>query len=482
MKISVLTLGCKTNQAESADIEQELSRSGHQIVGISERPDVCVINTCSVTSRADYQSRRLIHMALRDDSKVIVTGCYAELNHKRLKEINGNIEIVRNAEKSNLINVILRKTLSNVINHPHPRIKCGAGSHPPPSRGRELRSPQKVTRPFGDIVWNIINKHSPSPGGGGLGGGGAEPLLSNGLAMPNTRQRPAIKVQDGCNNSCSYCAVPLARGKSRSIRINEVIEKIKTCESLGYKEVVLTGIHLGTYGLDLGSGESLSNLVKHILINTGIARIRLSSLEINEINEELLELVADDRICKHLHLPLQSGDDNILRSMKRRYSAGEYRRTIERLMSIHSGIAIGADVIVGFPGEGEAEFNNTKHLIEEIPFSYLHIFPYSCRPATEAATLPMKVTKKIKKERASILREIGINKKESYIKNNVGKIVDVIVEGSRMEGKVGTAGNYIKVFLRGESDIKDGMLVNVRISGYRDGMATGIVYTRPAAH
>ncbi len=409
MKIAVLTLGCKTNQAESMNMEHALNNAGHQIVEMLEKPDICIINTCTVTSKADYQSRQLINRALKNNAKVIVTGCYAELNNEQIKNIDNNIEVIRNNNKSNIINMIPNEYSSGNIN---------------------------------------FSKYA--------------------------RHRPAVKVQDGCNYSCSYCAIPMARGRSRSIPIDRVISEIKFYESLGYKEIVLTGIHLGTYGLDLKPKKSLSMLLDNILKNTNIPRIRISSLEIKEIDDKFLELLTEERICKHLHIPLQSGDDNILKLMNRTYSTKDFLSGIERIIKKVPEISIGTDVIVGFPSEGELEFENTKKLIESIPFSYLHVFPYSPRPRTKAVTFSGQVAGAIKKERVTILREIGMAKKEDYIEKNIGKSLDIIVEDRCEDGVIGTAGNYIKVLVTDENNIKEGMLVNVHVLGHKDGIAIGI--------
>jgi threonylcarbamoyladenosine tRNA methylthiotransferase MtaB len=414
MKIAVLTLGCKTNQAESMQMEHALNKAGHRIVEISEKPDMCIINTCTVTSKADYQSRQLINRALKNNSKVIVTGCYAELNREHLKRTYSNvIEVFKNSEKSKIINIISQDTSSDT---------------------------------------KVLTAYHP---------------------MTLSRNRPAIKVQDGCNYSCSYCAIPMARGRSRSIAVDDVINEIKLYESLGYKEIVLTGIHLGTYGTDMKPNKSLSILLDNILKNTNVSRIRLSSLEIKEIDDELIELLKEDRVCKHLHIPLQSGDDNILKLMNRTYSTKDFLWGIERILKKMPEISIGTDVIVGFPGEGEVEFENTKKLIESIPFSYLHVFPYSPRPKTKAATFSGQVAGSIKKERVSILREVGMIKKQDFIRKNIGKTLGIIVEGMSLDGLTGTSGNYIKVILKDSSDVEAGMLVNAHICGYKDDIAIG---------
>lgn len=419
MKVTVLTLGCKTNQAESMNIEYALNKVGHQIVDMSEMPDLCIINTCTVTSKADYQSRQLIHRALRNNSKVIVTGCYAELNQEHLKKIGNDVRVVKNAEKDNIIRLIKQN-----------------------SSGNTEATPRSVV-----------------------------PLFHHPIAL--SRHRPIVKVQDGCNYSCSYCAIPMARGRSRSIAVDDVINEIRFYESLRYKEVVLTGIHLGTYGCDLNPKKTLSFLLRNILKNTNIPRIRISSLEVKEIDDELIELLKEDRVCKHLHVPLQSGDNNILKLMNRTYTVEDFLSGVEKIIKEISDIAIGTDVIVGFPGEGEVEFNNTRQLIESIPFSYLHIFPYSQRPGTKAATFVKQIAGPIKKERVAILRSVGMVKKQDFIRKNIGRTLDIIVEERGCDGLIGTTGNYIKVILEDSSDAEAGMLVNAHILGHKDDIATG---------
>ena len=422
MKIAILTLGCKTNQAESMSMEYALNKEGYNIVRISEKPDICIINTCSVTSKADYQSRQLIHRAIKNNSWVIVTGCYAELNQEQLVKIYENIKIVRNNEKSNVINIILQKNSGNIL---------------------------------------ALDQHSITQ----------PPHYS----MTLSRQRPIVKVQDGCNYSCSYCTIPLARGRSRSIPINEVIREIKLFESMGYKEVVLTGIHLGTYGNDLKPNKNLSFLLKSILKNTTIPRIRLSSLEIKEIDGEIIELMKEDRLCKHLHVPLQSGDNNILKLMNRMYSVEDFRLGIEKILSELPDISIGTDVIVGFPGERESEFNNTRQLVKSIPFSYIHVFPYSPRPGTKSLALTGHVRDIIKKERVNELRQIGLKKKKLFIERQICKSVSVILEERNQDYFIGTSNNYIKVFIKRQFALKEGMLINCIITGYENDIAEGVL-------
>jgi threonylcarbamoyladenosine tRNA methylthiotransferase MtaB len=409
VKIAVLTLGCRTNQAESFQIEQYLLNAGHTIVDISERPELCVINTCTVTQKADIQSRQTIQKALKIQAKVILTGCYSELNQSKILSKHQDIEIIKNKDKSQIINMIPRLSSSNDLNN-----------------------------------------------------------------IRKTRSRPIVKVQDGCNYSCSYCIVPLARGKSKSIEINKIIHKINELEASGYNEIVLSGIHLGSYGHDFYPKKSLSVLLKNVLINSKIPRIRLSSLEVIEIHEEFLELISDNRVCKHLHLPLQSGDDAILKLMNRPYSVKDYLSVVEKIFKEFPDIALGTDIITGFPGEGVKEFNNSNQLIKSIPFSYLHVFPYSLRQGTKAVNLSGHVSEPVKKERVAALREIGTIKKREFVYKNIGRILDVIVENKGQKGVVSTSGNYIRVLLDTVNDIEAGTLINVQLTGYKDSIATGM--------
>ncbi|NWF52692.1 MAG: tRNA (N(6)-L-threonylcarbamoyladenosine(37)-C(2))-methylthiotransferase MtaB [Nitrospirae bacterium] len=274
-------------------------------------------------------------------------------------------------------------------------------------------------------------------------------LKNNEISKTNisdNRSRPYLKVQDGCNFSCSYCTVPSARGKSRSIEISEATKIAEEIDASGYKEIVLTGIHLGSYGHDLNPKTNLSKLLKSLLKNTKIPRFRLSSLEISEIDSELIELLKEERICKHLHLPLQSGDNSILRRMNRMYSVEDYLSVVEFIIKNIPDISIGTDIIVGFPGEGEREFKNTKDLIELIPLTYLHIFPFSKRPNTLASKMPEQITFSIKKKRVNELKNLNYKKKIAYMKSHIGKILDIIVEQKDMnKTTIGTSANYLKV-------------------------------------
>jgi threonylcarbamoyladenosine tRNA methylthiotransferase MtaB len=398
MNISIITLGCKVNQAESAAIEGAFRNCGFSIVDLSENPDYCIINTCTVTAKSDYQSRQLIRKAAKAGAKVIVTGCYAQLKPDELKGIAGVDRIVSNSNKYSIINML--------ANH-----------------------------------------------------------ISTNTSYYSNRSRPLVKVQDGCSHTCSYCLIPKARGRSKSAPIPEVIDQVLCYEANGYQEIVLTGIHLGLYGYDIGPVITLSTLIKALLTKTNIRRIRLSSIEVTEMSDEIMELLQDERLCKHLHVPLQSGSDVILKGMRRPYTALTYSNMINRIVNRTNDIALGTDVIIGFPGEGDAEFKNTKGLLESLPFTYIHIFPFSARPGTLAAQMPNHVSSPVRKERCNELNALNSRIKNAYLSSQIGKNLDIIIEEIHGDStSVGKSGNYLKVEAS-SSAYPAKSLVTVRIAG-----------------
>jgi len=411
MKISVLTLGCKVNQAESSLIEGALKSVGHSIVNISEKPDICIINTCTVTSKSDYQSRQLIRRAHRVGARVFVTGCYSELNRENVKSMEGVEEIIDNDNKLSIINRLTGKNVSSSL-----------------------------------------------------------------YFSAERRSRLFIKIQDGCNYSCSYCVIPKARGVSKSVNPEEVIQQVSKAVSSGYNEIVLTGIHLGTYGHDLKHKVTLSSLLVTLLKKTKISRIRLSSLEVREIDDELVEIFSDKRLCNHLHIPLQSGDDNILKSMNRLYNSRQFSFKIEDICKRVPNIAIGTDIIVGFPGEGEAEFQNTYNLLEILPIIFIHIFPFSPRTDTKAFKMHDNTPFPVKKKRASALEALNKGKKIEYMTKQVGKTLDVLIEENRSDGACyGTSSNYLKILIPSKTYSR-GSLVCARIEGLQEGQLVGLPF------
>jgi threonylcarbamoyladenosine tRNA methylthiotransferase MtaB len=412
MKVAILTLGCKVNQAESAFIAGGLSKRGMEVVDLSGQPDYSVINTCTVTAKSDYQSRQLIRRAARTGAKVIVTGCYSQVNPGEVRQIEGVFDIVPNTNKYSIIDML-------------------------------------------------------------------DDNISSSTLFVSGRSRPYVKVQDGCNNACSYCIVPKARGRSRSIGIPSILKMISELETQGYQEIVLTGINLGAFGRDLQPESRLVNLLRSILDRTRIRRIRLSSLELNEVDEEIIELLHEPRICKHLHIPLQSGDDSILRLMNRKYAVRDFISAIERISKSVKNIAIGTDIIVGFPGEGDPEFSHTRETIESLPLAYIHIFPFSARPMTVASRMTMQNATSTRKERFAVLNAVNIKKKEEYMSSQLRKILDIVIEVRCPDGSVlGTSSNYLKVRTTSDGHRK-GSLIYVGVSRIEDGVLTGDVIGNP---
>ena len=412
MKITVLTLGCKVNQSESDKIEGILIQQGHSIVDLPEQPDYCVINTCTVTAKSDYQSRQLIRRAHRAGARIIATGCYATLNHNKISTMDGIEYVVNNNNKMNIIN----------------------------------------------LIDNTIKSNS---------------------SYYSQRSRPYIKVQDGCNHVCSYCIIPRARGKSKSIHESKIIEHIKILENKGFCEIVLTGIHIGSYGKDLSTRTNLSTLVRNIIKKTGIPRIRISSLQINDISDEFLEVLMEKRICNHLHLPLQSGSDMILKKMNRPYTSKKYTQTIEEILGRIPGIAIGTDVIAGFPGEDNDQFKSTFDLLKRLPFAYIHVFPYSQRPGTTASCIKEQIPFQTKKARVKKITTLSIEKRAEYASYQINKVHDVIIESNKNNlYYIGCTGNYQKVKLSmREKELLPKELVNVRITGREGDLLKGDLLT-----
>ncbi|MBN2653796.1 MAG: tRNA (N(6)-L-threonylcarbamoyladenosine(37)-C(2))-methylthiotransferase MtaB [Nitrospirae bacterium] len=399
MRVAILTLGCRTNQAESFMLEQQLQSAGHHIVGLSESPDFAVINTCTVTEKADHQSEHMIRSALKKSSVVISTGCFSQLKSSELYNKYPTITIVQNKDKDNLINLIDSCSKSN---------KLGI--------------------------------------------------------LYGSRHRPSLKVQDGCNFSCAYCTIPLARGASKSRAIDDVIEDVVRLEQAGYNEVVLCGIHLGLYGKDLKPLVSIDNLLNVLLEVTESIRFRLSSIEITEVSDELIGIIKNNsRVCRHLHLPMQSGDNKILESMNRFYTVKQFSDRIKKISSTIPNISLGTDVIVGFPGETDQSFNRTKSIINDLPITYLHAFPYSKRPNTAALKLDGHMDDYIKRDRVDKLRELSASKKRAFIRANLSKTLAVVTESIDSGHINGTTDNYIKVLMKLSDELRPGMLVNTRI-------------------
>jgi threonylcarbamoyladenosine tRNA methylthiotransferase MtaB len=394
MRISVVTQGCKVNQSESGALEEILEARGHELVPFGEVADAVVVNTCTVTHRSDRDARALIRRAKRSNpgARVIVTGCYAQINPETLSALGADA-VVGTGAKQDIPDLIEGGNQGIFVEVP-PR----------------------------------------------------SPLLPLGLRKLRGRSRAFFKVQEGCEAFCSYCIVPYARGPSRSLPLNSVCSGLAELREGGNGEVVLTGVHLGFWGRDLDPPRTFSELLD-AAEKSGIPRIRLSSLEPREVTPEVVERLASSPVlCPHLHVPLQSGSDHILRAMGRPYSSAEFREAVLTAHGGVPGICLGFDVIVGFPGEDDAAFRETLGLLEGMPFAYLHVFPFSARRGTRAWDLPERVPETVVKERAAALRALSRRRWRAFQELHLGKSLAALPEGSAVEGRLKlTTRSYISV-------------------------------------
>ncbi|MDH7601462.1 MAG: tRNA (N(6)-L-threonylcarbamoyladenosine(37)-C(2))-methylthiotransferase MtaB [Armatimonadota bacterium] len=437
------TLGCKVNQYETEQIRTALEKAGFRTVPFTSKADVYVINTCTVTAAADAKSRAAVRKAHRINPQacVVVTGCYAETSRDAVSRIEGVGLVVGNRDKD----VLADKIISYI-------------------RARE--------QGLGSID-------------DALGGESASDNPPRAV-LPRTRTRALVKVQDGCDHFCSYCIVPFARPEMHSRPIGEVLEEIRRLADYGYKEIVLTGIRLGSYR---DSDQGLPDLVLQAAEISGIERIRLSSIEPWEIDEALIGVFQHPKVCRHLHIPLQSGDDEILARMNRPYRADDYLSLVNKIRDETPGIGITTDVIVGFPGETEEAFENTCEVVRRAGFSRLHVFRYSPRHLTRAAEMPNQVPEALKKERAEILSTIGLECARAFAQSWIGQTLPVLAEhrvrGSRLptadniSAKTdlvllrGFTDNYIEVTFPGELSLA-GSVAGVTITGVdENGRAVG---------
>ncbi len=411
-------MGCKVNQYESAGIMEILDKSVYVSVPFNAKADCYIINTCTVTGRTEYQSRNLIRRAIRTnpDACIIVTGCYAQVAPHDLAGIPGVTLVAGNAEKDHI-----------------PRLMERLAKRDPQLHVSDIRKAGKFS--------------------------GLNPLRFAG------HTRAFLKIQDGCNSFCSYCIVPYARGHSRSLAYMDVLKQIETLAGSDYREIVLTGIHLGVYGQDLAPPSNLYEIMKHVDRNRLVRRLRLSSIEITEISDDMMQLIAEGAtLCKHLHIPLQSGDDVILSAMKRNYDSAFFKNRLHVITQAIPDIALGLDVMVGFPGEEEKQFGNTLRLIAELPIAYLHVFPYSGRPGTVATGLPGKVDERVKKRRGDILRKLGKEKRDAFARRFVGKKLSVLVENKKDKDTGllrGFSDNYIPVIIENGNSSLVNRVLNV---------------------
>ena len=411
MKVGILSLGCKVNMYESEFVTNLLSKAGYEISSFNDVCDIYIINTCTVTNTSDIKSRKMIRKAIKKnpDAIVIAMGCFIEANKD--VDIPGLDIIIGNKDKSKIVEII-----EEYINNKN-----------------------TIKRLYNDKKYIFEDMYIDNfPG----------------------RTRAFVKIQDGCENFCTYCIIPFVRGKCRSKDESKVIDEVKALVNNGYKEVVLTGIHTGSYGVDLDT--SFSDLLNKLVKIKGLERLRISSIECTELNEEVLNILKTSKvIVDHLHIPIQAGSNEILKSMNRKYDLDYFKSKIKEIRSIRPEISISTDVIVGFPGETEELFKTTINTCKEIEFSKLHVFPFSERKGTRAAALDNKIDNKEKKDRARRLIEVSKELEIKYMSMFINKEVEVLVEEHKDGYSIGHTGNFLHVKFKGECPINE--LINVKV-------------------
>ena len=410
-RVAFFTLGCKLNTYETEALRGVFHQHQYDIVDFEQPADYYVINTCAVTGHAEADARQLIRSVTKKNpaARVIVTGCYAQRDARTLAAMPEIALVVGNAEKTQLFRLFEDTT------------------HTPAAGGRVFTSQLFKAAPTERFSF------------GGFG--------DSATVSPFTRA--TIKVQDGCDDFCSFCIIPHLRGKSTSRPVAAILEHARALAAAGYKEIDLTGVHTGAYGEDLTPPTTLLAMLERLVRVEGIERIRLNSIEPAAVSDALLDFVAaSPKICKHLHICLQSGDDEILRRMRRRYDVAFYERLIAKVMARMPECGLGSDMLVGFPGETEAHFERTYRVVESLPFSYLHVFSYSARPGTPAAKYPDQVHPAAKKERSRRLRELGQAKKNAFAERFIGRELTILLEGKRDKARQllsGLTETYIRV-------------------------------------
>ncbi|MGZ3524329.1 MAG: tRNA (N(6)-L-threonylcarbamoyladenosine(37)-C(2))-methylthiotransferase MtaB [Thermodesulfobacteriota bacterium] len=411
--VAVATLGCKVNQFESEALMDALEQREYALIPFEEGAHVAVINTCTVTQRADFQSRQMVRRALRSNpnSLIIVTGCYPQVEPDAFLEMKAELYLLGNKEKNQIPDL-----LPLMQKGEFPRVRVG--------------DIQKEAH-FSETPLHSFHRHT----------------------------RAFMKIQDGCDACCTYCIVPHARGRSRSLQPERVMENLKLLKEKGFKEVVLTGIHLGAYGLDLHPPFPLEKLLGQLEKEETPDRIRLSSIEPGDFSPDLISTLSQsNKICPHLHISIQSGDDEILKKMNRDYDCSFLSDLIRELHLRIPNLSVGADVIVGFPGETEEKFKHTWRFVESLPFSYLHVFPFSRRKKTPAFQLPQRVDEKETKKRAETMRELGKQKRQAFYRQFLNQELSVLVETrkEKLTGRwKGLSLNYIPVLLLDKNGTKD---------------------------
>ena len=421
MKVSVYTLGCKVNTYESEYVINEFKKKGYEIVPFDEEADIYVINTCTVTNNSDQKSRKIIRSACKNKNKVVVVmGCYSQIKPDVVRDIEGVSIVLGNKDKNKVVELVEaylkdKESFQNIYDLSNSK--------------------------FEDMYLDNFENHT----------------------------RAFVKIQDGCNNYCSYCIIPYARGNVRSKDKNIVISEVKSLVKNGYKEVVLTGIHTGHYGQDLKEYD-FSDLLMELEKIEGLERIRISSIEITELTDKFIDILKNSKkIVNHIHIPLQSGCDKILKLMNRKYDMNYYIDKINKIREVRPDMAVTTDVIVGFPNETEEDFNITKENIKKIKFVELHVFPYSKREGTPAASMPNQVDGNVKKQRVNELLKVSETLKEKFYNKYINTYDYVLTETYEDGYLIGHLSNYGKVKFKGnKEDINK--IIKIKLNNYNNDM------------
>jgi len=474
----VENFGCRATQADGAALERQFEERGLTRATSPSQASVVILNTCTVTNGADQDARAAIRRVRRQnpDARIVVTGCYAQRAPEEIAALPGVDLVIGNSHKHQLAEIAIPNFGGT------PEVQSNFVSL---QRLTDNHVPSMEHLPENSIFVSDIFAHT-------------ELLAAPVFDAANERTRPNLKIQDGCDNRCSFCVIPYVRGQSRSLPPERILAEVNTLVNAGYREVVISGINLGRWGRDLPAnvgmvdvatahagtaaidcpGErssplSLADIIYTILADTTLEKLRISSVEPMDWTDDLISLVASSpRIAKHAHVPMQSGSDAVLRRMHRKYRPWHYREKIERIRAAIPTAAIGADVMVGFPGETDAEFESTRKMVEELPFTYLHVFTYSARPGTPAAEMPRQVPVQDARERNRVLRELAAEKRLAFMRTFVGKTVEAItlnVIGNDLQGEFTEAltDNYLKLRLHGRHEANRWRTVTVQnvISG-----------------
>ncbi len=425
LRASFHTLGCRLNQAETASISATFANRGYHIVDYGTDTDVCIINTCSVTEGAEAKCRQAVRTVLRrsPNAYVVVTGCYAQVGKEALRGIDGLDLIVGTAHKMQVVDLIdapQKEAAPRVVHTP------------------------KISRD--DFTLDVIGNYS-------------------------AHTRANLKIQDGCNFACAFCIIPFSRGGARSRKFPDILREARGLVERGHREIVLTGVNIGTYTTD---GHDLLQVIRALEDVDGLDRVRISSIEPTTIPEALVDWMAtSSKLCPYLHVPLQSGDDGVLQRMKRRYTRADFAAFIERIAARVPDICLGTDAMVGFPGEDEAAFANTRLLLADLPLAYCHVFSYSARPHTYAQRYTDPVPPAVIQARSRILRELSARKKAAFYRSHVGTTARVLFERLENSGlHTGFSDNYLKVGVKASEDLSNRMAM-VRLHGVSGGLAIG---------